>query len=350
MEFNLTNLVRPNVHAMKAYSSARDEYTGHEGVFLDANENPFPSAVNRYPDPYQRDLKEELAAVKRVQTNQIIVGNGSDEILDLLFRAFCIPGKDKVVTIKPTYGMYYVLAQTNDVQIIEAPMDPDFNLDGEAILASAEGAKMIVLCSPNNPTGNLLNRNVIIDILTKFNGLVVIDEAYIDFSNGKTFLQELNNFPNLFVSQTLSKAYGMAGIRVGLGFGNVEVVDILNKLKPPYNVNELSQKFALARLRDVKQVAEEVLQILLERSRVLAMLQESKHVERIYRTDANFILFRVANADDLYQHFARNQVVVRNRTKQFGCENCLRVSIGTHEENERFIQVLNEYDDLEPNN
>jgi histidinol-phosphate aminotransferase len=291
-----------------------------------------------------------LAAVKRVQTNQIIVGNGSDEILDLLFRAFCIPGKDKVVTIKPTYGMYDVLAQTNDVQIIEVPLDPDFNLDGEAILASAEGAKMIVLCSPNNPTGNLLNRNVIIDILTEFNGLVVIDEAYIDFSNGKTFLQELNNFPNLFVSQTLSKAYGMAGIRVGLGFGNVEVVDILNKLKPPYNVNELSQKFALARLRDVKQVAEEVLQILLERSRVLAMLQESKHVERIYRTDANFILFRVANADDLYQHFARNQVVVRNRTKQFGCENCLRVSIGTHEENERFIQVLNEYDDLEPNN
>lgn len=350
MEFNLTNLVRPNVHTMKAYSSARDEYTGHEGVFLDANENPFPSAVNRYPDPYQRDLKEELAAVKRVQTNQIIVGNGSDEILDLLFRAFCIPGKDKVVTIKPTYGMYDVLAQTNDVQIIEVPLDPDFNLDGEAILASAEGAKMIVLCSPNNPTGNLLNRNVIIDILTKFNGLVVIDEAYIDFSNGKTFLQELNNFPNLFVSQTLSKAYGMAGIRVGLGFGNVEVVEILNKLKPPYNVNELSQKFALARLRDVKQVAEEVLQILLERSRVLAMLQESKHVERIYRTDANFILFRVANADDLYQHFARNQVVVRNRTKQFGCENCLRVSIGTHEENERFIQVLNEYDDLEPNN
>lgn len=350
MEFNLTNLVRPNVHAMKAYSSARDEYTGHEGVFLDANENPFPSAVNRYPDPYQRDLKEELAAVKRVQTNQIIVGNGSDEILDLLFRAFCIPGKDKVVTIKPTYGMYDVLAQTNDVQIIEVPLEPDFNLDGEAILASAEGAKMIVLCSPNNPTGNLLNRNVIIDILTKFNGLVVIDEAYIDFSNGKTFLQELNNFPNLFVSQTLSKAYGMAGIRVGLGFGNAEVVDILNKLKPPYNVNELSQKFALARLRDVKQVAEEVLQILLERSRVLAMLQESKHVERIYRTDANFILFRVANADDLYQHFARNQVVVRNRTKQFGCENCLRVSIGTHEENERFIQVLNEYDDLEPNN
>ena len=350
MEFNLTNLVRPNVHAMKAYSSARDEYTGHEGVFLDANENPFASAVNRYPDPYQRDLKEELAAVKRVQTNQIIVGNGSDEILDLLFRAFCIPGKDKVVTIKPTYGMYDVLAQTNDVQIIEVPLDPDFNLDGEAILASAEGAKMIVLCSPNNPTGNLLNRNVIIDILTKFNGLVVIDEAYIDFSNGKTFLQELNNFPNLFVSQTLSKAYGMAGIRVGLGFGNAEVVDILNKLKPPYNVNELSQKFALARLRDVKQVAEEVLQILLERSRVLAMLQESKHVERIYRTDANFILFRVANADDLYQHFARNQVVVRNRTKQFGCENCLRVSIGTHEENECFIQVLNEYDDLEPNN
>ncbi len=343
MEFNIKNLVRPNVLAMKAYSSARDEYTGKEGVFLDANENPFPSSVNRYPDPYQRELKEEIAKVKGVETNQIIVGNGSDELLDLLFRAFCVPGKDTVVTIKPSYGMYDVLAQTNDIKLIEVPLDDDFYLNGEAILESAHSAKMIVLCSPNNPTGNLLNRNVILDILSKFSGLVVIDEAYIDFSNGKTFLQELNNFSNLFVSQTMSKAYGMAGIRVGLGFGNVEVIDILNKIKPPYNVNELSQKFALARLRDVKQVAEEVLQLLLERSRVLAILQVNKHVERIYRTDANFILFKVANADDLYQHFASNQVVVRNRTKQFGCENCLRVSIGTHEENERFIQILNEF-------
>ena len=343
MEFNLNTLVRPNVLAMKAYSSARDEYTSKEGVFLDANENPFPSAVNRYPDPYQRELKEELAKVKGIQANQIIIGNGSDELLDLLFRAFCVPGKDSVVTIKPSYGMYDVLAQTNDVKLTEVALDADFNLDGDALLASAKGAKMIILCSPNNPTGNLLNRNVILDVLSKFNGIVVIDEAYIDFSNGKTFLQELSNSPNLFVSQTMSKAYGMAGIRVGLGFGSVEVIDILNKLKPPYNVNELSQKFALARLRDVKQVAEEVLQILLERSRVLAFLQESKHVERIYRTDANFILFKVANADDLYDFFAKNGVVVRNRSKQFGCENCLRVSIGTHEENERFIQVLNEY-------
>lgn len=346
MEFNIKNLVRPNVLAMKAYSSARDEYTGKEGVFLDANENPFPSSVNRYPDPYQRELKEEIAQVKGVETNQIIVGNGSDELLDLLFRAFCVPGKDTVVTIKPSYGMYDVLAQTNAVKLIEVSLDTDFNLNGESILESAKGAKMIVLCSPNNPTGNLLNRNVILDILSKFSGLVVIDEAYIDFSNGKTFLQELNNFPNLFVSQTMSKAYGMAGIRVGLGFGNVEVIDILNKIKPPYNVNELSQKFALARLRDVKQVAEEVLQVLLERSIVLALLQENKHIERIYRTDANFILFKVVNADDLYKHFASNQVVVRNRTKQFGCENCLRVSIGTHEENERFIKVLNQYENL----
>ena len=346
MEFNLKNLVRPNILAMKSYSSARDEYIGKEGIFLDANENPFPSSVNRYPDPYQRELKEELAKVKGVATNQIIVGNGSDEVLDLLFRAFCVPGKDTVVTIKPSYGMYDVLAQTNDVKLIEVALDADFNLNGEAILESAKGAKMIILCSPNNPTGNLLNRNVILDLLSKFSGLVIVDEAYIDFSNGKTFLQELNKYPNLFVSQTMSKAYGMAGVRVGLGFGNVEVIDLLNKVKPPYNVNQLSQKFALARLKDVKQVAEEVLQILLERSRLLAHLQESKHVERIYRTDANFILFKVANADDLYKHFAKNQVVVRNRSKQFGCENCLRVSIGTHEENERFITVLNEYNSL----
>jgi len=343
MEFNLTNLVRPNIRGMKAYSSARDEYTSKEGVFLDANENPFPSAVNRYPDPYQRELKEELAKVKGVETNQIIVGNGSDEVLDLLFRAFCVPGKDTVVTIKPSYGMYDVLAQTNDVKLIEVPLDAAFNLNGESILESAKGAKMIILCSPNNPTGNLLNRNVILDLLRKFSGIVVIDEAYIDFSNGKTFLQELNNYPNLVVSQTMSKAYGMAGIRVGLGFGNVEVIDILNKLKPPYNVNELSQKFALARLKDVKQVASEVMQVLLERSRLLALLKENKHVAHIYRTDANFILFKVENANDVYNHFAKNKVVVRNRTNQFGCENCLRVTIGTHEENERFIQVLNEY-------
>ena len=340
MSFKLENIIRPNVLSMEPYSSARDEYEGNEGVFLDANENPYPSAVNRYPDPYQRKLKLELARVKGISEEQILVGNGSDEVLDLLFRACCIPGSDTVVSIKPSYGMYKVLAQTNDVNLIEVPLDADFNLDAISILTSAKGAKMIILCSPNNPTGNLLNRNEIIKVLNEFKGLVVIDEAYIDFSNGKTFLQELSNFPNLVVIQTLSKAYGMAGIRVGLAFASPDVIAVLNKIKPPYNVNSVSQNFALARLKDMEKVTQEVMQILLERSRVLEVLLQTPWIEKIFRTDANFILFKVPNANELYDFFAQHRVVVRNRSKQYNCENCLRVSIGTHEENERFIAVL----------
>lgn len=343
MSFKIENIARANVLAIDPYASARDEFDGAGEVFLDANENPFPSAVNRYPDPYQKELKAEIAKVKGIQETQIIVGNGSDEVLDLLFRAFCEPGKDTVVTIKPTYGMYNVLAKTNDVNLVEVPLDSDFNLDASAILTSAKAAKMIVLCSPNNPTGNLLNRNEIIKILNEFHGLVVIDEAYIDFSNGKTFLKELSNYENLFVCQTLSKAYGMAGIRIGLGFGNPKVIDLLNKIKPPYNVNTVSQNFALARLKDMKTVSQEVMQILLERSRVLEFMMNSEVIEKIYRTDANFVLFKVKNANELYHFFAENGVVVRNRSKQFGCENCLRVTIGTHEENERFRMVLEAY-------
>lgn len=343
MSFKIENIARANVLAMDPYASARDEFDGAGEVFLDANENPFPSAVNRYPDPYQKELKAEIAKVKGIQETQIIVGNGSDEVLDLLFRAFCEPGKDTVVTIKPTYGMYNVLAKTNDVNLVEVPLDSDFNLDASAILTSAKAAKMIVLCSPNNPTGNLLNRNEIIKILNDFHGLVVIDEAYIDFSNGKTFLKELSNYENLFVCQTLSKAYGMAGIRIGLGFGNPKVIDLLNKIKPPYNVNTVSQNFALARLKDMKTVSQEVMQILLERSRVLEFMMNSEVIEQLYRTDANFVLFKVKNANELYHFFAENGVVVRNRSKQFGCENCLRVTIGTHEENERFRMVLEAY-------
>lgn len=343
MSFKIENIARANVLAMDPYASARDEFDGAGEVFLDANENPFPSAVNRYPDPYQKELKAEIAKVKGIQETQIIVGNGSDEVLDLLFRAFCEPAKDTVVTIKPSYGMYNVLAKTNDVNLVEVPLDSDFNLDASAILTSAKAAKMIVLCSPNNPTGNLLNRNEISKILNEFHGLVVIDEAYIDFSNGKTFLKELSNYENLFVCQTLSKAYGMAGVRIGLGFGNPNVIDLLNKIKPPYNVNTVSQNFALARLKDMKTVSQEVMQILLERSRVLEFMMNSEVIEKIYRTDANFVLFKVKNANELYHFFAENGVVVRNRSKQFGCENCLRVTIGTHEENERFRMVLEAY-------
>jgi histidinol-phosphate aminotransferase len=261
--FEIEKYARPNVLHMQAYSSARDEYNGTNGILLDANENPFPSAVNRYSDPYQKELKAELATIKKISEDHIFISNGSDEVLDLIYRAFCIPGKDIVVTVKPSYGMYKVLADINDLHLIEVPLDTAFNLDSTAVLEAAEGAKIIVLCSPNNPSGNLLNRNEVMKIVENFSGLVVVDEAYIDFSNGKSLITELDNHQNLFVSQTLSKAYGLAGIRVGMGFAAPKVINLLNKIKPPYNVNSLSQRFALARLRDMDSVSKEVLDTLL---------------------------------------------------------------------------------------
>lgn len=346
MKFDLELLIRKNVLEAQPYSSARDEYTGNEGVFLDANENPFSSATNRYPDPYQRTLKKEIARIKKTTEEQVFIGNGSDEVLDLLFRVFCNPGKDKVVTIKPSYGMYKVLAGINDVEIVEVGLTDDFGLDADAVLSASADTKLIILCSPNNPTGNLLNRNEVVKIVNSFNGIVVVDEAYIDFSNGKSLLTELDSCPNLVVVQTLSKAYGMAGIRVGLGFASREIIGYLNKVKPPYNVNVLSQNFALARVKDLEKVTEEVMQILLERSRVLAYLSNNPSVLKIYRTDANFILFKVHDANALYDYFAQNGVIVRNRSTQYKCENCIRVTIGTFEENERFIQVFNAYNNI----
>jgi len=340
---NFKNIIRKNILELAPYSSARDEFGGIDGIFLDANENPFNSAVNRYPDPYQMELKEIVAKYKGVNVNQLIVGNGSDEILDLIVRATCEPGKDEIVTITPTYGMYKVIANINNIKLIEVPLTDSFDLDKEKILESSKNAKLIMLCSPNNPTGNLLNRNDILEIAERFEGIVVVDEAYIDFSNGKTLLQNLNDQANIFVCQTLSKAYGLAGIRVGFGFGATQLIDVLNKIKPPYNVNELSQKFAIARLKDINTVSSEVMQILLERSRVLEELMRIPAVLRLYRTDANFILFQVDNADKLYNFFVKNEVIVRNRTNLPGCKNCLRVTIGTSEENDRFLHVLKSY-------
>jgi histidinol-phosphate aminotransferase len=340
---NFKEIIRKNVQDLAPYSSARDEFEGIDGIFLDANENPFKSAVNRYPDPYQKELKELVAKYKGVAVNQLLVGNGSDEILDLIVRATCEPGEDEIVTISPTYGMYKVIANINNVAITEVPLDENFDIDTAAVMEVAKKAKLIMLCSPNNPTGNLLNRNAILEIAEVFDGIVVVDEAYIDFSNGKTLLQNLNDYDNLFVCQTLSKAYGLAGIRVGFGFGHTALVDVLNKIKPPYNVNELSQKFAIARLKDMNTVSSEVMQILLERSRVLEELIRCPSVLKIYRTDANFILFKVENADKLYNYFIKNEVIVRNRTNVPGCKNCLRVTIGTSEENDRFLQVLKSY-------
>jgi histidinol-phosphate aminotransferase len=339
-KINVQQLVRPNLRDLTPYSSARDEFTGARGVFLDANENPFPTAVNRYPDPHHRALKKKLAYLKGVMEEEILIGNGSDEVLDLLFRAFCEPGIDKIVTIKPSYGMYNVLANINNIEIEEVALTTTFDIDEEAILKAAEGAKMIVLCSPNNPTGNILNIDKIKIILEKFDGLVVVDEAYIDFSSSASLIGILSDFENLFVSQTLSKAFGLAGIRVGIGLGNVEVIELLHKIKPPYNVNSLSQEVALKRLENSSKVEEELIQIKMERSRIEEYLQQNELVKTVFPTDANFILFEVSDANIFYTYFVEHNVIVRNRTNVFGCNNCLRVTIGTKEENNRFIAVF----------
>ncbi len=337
---NLEAIVRKNVLALTPYSSARDEFTGDEGVFLDANENPFPSNVNRYPDPQQRKLKRKIADLRSIDQDQIIIGNGSDEILDLVFRAFCEPGKDFVVAIKPSYGMYKVLANTNDVQLAEVSLDHGFDLDVDATLAVSEGAKMMILCSPNNPTGNILSLDRIKKILDEFNGLVLVDEAYIDFADSSSLLSLLNDYQNLMISQTFSKAFGMAGIRVGVGYAHHSIIEFLNRIKPPYNVNTVSQELALARLESIDVVLSEVTQLKLERSRLINYLEHNKQVLEVYPTDANFVLFKVKDANRTYERLIEHKLIIRNRTSTYNCKNCLRLTVGTKEENNRFMVVF----------
>ena len=339
-EINLESLVRNNVLALTPYSSARDEFTGGEGVFLDANENPFPSNVNRYPDPHQRKLKKKIAELRSIDSDQMIIGNGSDEILDLVFRAFCEPRKDFVVAIKPSYGMYNVLANTNDVKLTEVSLDHDFDLDVDATLALSAGAKMIILCSPNNPTGNILSLDRISRILDEFNGLVLVDEAYIDFADSPSLLSLLNDYQNLMISQTFSKAFGMAGIRVGVGYAHPSIVEVLNRIKPPYNVNTVSQELAFARLENIDQVLSEVTQLKLERSRLITYLEHNDHVFEVYPTDSNFVLFKVKDANKTYERLVEHKLIIRNRTSAYNCENCLRLTVGTKEENNRFMEVF----------
>ncbi|PZX64925.1 histidinol-phosphate aminotransferase [Salegentibacter mishustinae] len=342
-EFNINNLVRSNVAGLKPYSSARDEYqsTGSEMVFLDANENPFQTDVNRYPDPQQRSLKTELAKIKNVFTEHILLGNGSDEVLDLLFRAFCEPGKDNVITLPPTYGMYKVLANINNIENREVLLNSDFEPNVEEILDSVDqNTKMIFLCSPNNPTGNSFSEEKIIYILENFNGLVVIDEAYIDFSNKESWLNKLKEYPNLVITQTLSKAFGMAGIRLGICYASVEIIQILNKIKPPYNVNELTQLRALDRVLNKEEVDSEIADLLKQRVILSEALVEVNFIENIYPSDANFILVKVDDATKRYDQLLEKGIVIRNRTTQPLCENTLRFTIGTGEENKKLIEAL----------
>jgi histidinol-phosphate aminotransferase len=342
--FDINNLVRENVKLMKPYSSARDEFEDFDTadmIFLDANENPFENGVNRYPDPQQSNVKKVLAKQKRVKANQILLGNGSDEVLDLIFRAFCEPKIDNVITLPPTYGMYGVLANINAVENREVLLSNDFQPQVEKILnAVDENTKIIFLCSPNNPTANSFSDESVVKLLQNFKGLVVIDEAYIDFSKKQSWMNELDEYPNLVITQTLSKAYGLAGIRLGICYASAEIISVLNKIKPPYNVNELTQLRALERLSDPDKITSEINSIIAQREKLLEVLIDVKFVEKIYPTEANFILIKVDDANKRYNELIAKGIVIRNRTTQPLCENTLRLTIGTEEENTKLIEVL----------
>ena len=344
MSFDLQKLVRSHIADLQSYSSARDEFdpVEREVVYLDANENPFDNGVNRYPDPQQRKLKEVIARRRGVAANQLLLGNGSDEVLDLIFRAFCIPNQDKIIVMPPTYGMYRVLANINCVPLTEVPLNNDFQLVTKKIINQISSqTKAIFLCSPNNPSGNSFLREDILTLLQSFTGLVVIDEAYIDFSTQKSLVSELSSYPNLIITQTLSKAYGLAGIRLGICIASEEIVDILNKIKPPYNINSLTQERAISDLKDWDTTQEQITQLIAERKGLFAQLEKISFVEKVYPSDANFLLVRVDDANKRYAQLIQNDIVVRNRSKQVGCENCLRFSVGTPQENQILIETLN---------
>ncbi|WP_298367369.1 histidinol-phosphate transaminase [uncultured Lutibacter sp.] len=339
----IKDLVRDNIKSLKPYSSARDEFKefNSDMIFLDANENPHENGVNRYPDPQQTTVKKELAKIKKVKENQILLGNGSDEVLDLIFRAFCEPKQDNIITLPPTYGMYKVLANINNIEEREVLLTKGFEPSIKLILERADkNSKILFLCSPNNPTGNSFSKESIEVLLSTFNGIVVLDEAYIDFSSKKSWLKRLNEFPNLIITQTLSKAYGMAGIRLGICYASSEIISILNKIKPPYNVNKLTQKKALKRLLNIGDVKAEIKKILKERSRLIKKLEDVEYVEEIYKTDANFVLIKVDDANKRYAQLVEKGIVIRNRTTQPLCDNTLRLTVGTKKETKLLIKAL----------
>ena len=343
MVFSIEHLIRDNVRELEPYSSARDDYVsdGSEKVFMDANENPFENGLNRYPDPQQRNLKTILAQMKNLDETQILLGNGSDEVLDLIFRAFCEPQKDNIITIPPTYGMYKVLAGINAVENRQVVLNEDFQLDVEGILGQTdERTKLIFICSPNNPTGNLFQEEDIMSILKGFRGILVIDEAYIDFSRSDSWIQQLENYSNLIVTQTLSKAYGMAGIRLGICYGSAEIISVLNRIKPPYNVNELTQRQAANSLEDLESVREQVKVLLSERDKLADALVNISYIQKVFPSDANFIMVRVDNADLRYRQILDQGVVLRNRSSLPRCENALRITVGTAEENKKLLKIL----------
>ena len=339
----LEELVRPNIRALKPYSTARDEFSGGEiTTWLDANENPYDNGVNRYPDPHQKLLKQKIAALKGVREEQVFIGNGSDEAIDLCYRIFCRPGVDNAVSIAPTYGMYRVAAQTNGVELREVPLGADFSLPVEALLAAADGrTKLLWLCSPNNPTGNAFPAQEIESLLRRFDGIVVLDEAYIDFADGGGFLPRLGEFPNLIILQTLSKAWGMAGLRLGLAFASEEIAGLFGRVKYPYNINTLTQRAVAESLR--RDISAEVAAIRAERSRLAAALAACPCIGQVYPSEGNFLLVRTAAPDLLYRELVAAGVIVRNRSRIAGCEGCLRITVGTPAENARMIETVKNF-------
>ncbi|SEQ44840.1 histidinol-phosphate aminotransferase [Hyunsoonleella jejuensis] len=340
---DIKKLIRPNVKVLKPYSSARDEYQGNSDamVFLDANENPFENGVNRYPDPQQRSVKSLLSEIKGIPQQNILLGNGSDEVLDLIFRAFCEPNEDNIITLPPTYGMYSVLANINAIGIKTVQLSANFQPKVDEILNIADSnSKLLFLCSPNNPTGNSFEAQSIERLIKAFKGVVVIDEAYIDFSKEESWIRRLNEFPNLIVTQTLSKAYGMAGIRLGICYASEGIISVLNRIKPPYNVNELTQQKAIEQLEETKITQQQVQVILEERTVLIDKLSEIDFIFKIYPSDANFVLVKVDDATKRYNQLIEKGIVIRNRTTQPGCENCLRFTVGTPAENEILINTL----------
>lgn len=349
MSFQIENILRKNIRDLKPYSSARDEFKGKEGVFFDANENPFgsvlPENYNRYPDPLQLELKDKLSKVKGVPVQNIFLGNGSDEAIDILFRAFCNPAIDNAIICPPTYGMYEVSAAINDVKIITVPLTPEtFQLDTENILkAITENTKLFFVCCPNNPTGNGVKWSSIKTILETFKGIVVIDEAYINFASYNSLVPELLNYPNLIILQTLSKAWGLAGLRIGMAFASKEIIDIFNKIKPPYNINSASQAAALKALEEVNQINEMIKIIVAEREVLRKALETFSFITKVFPSEANFLLVKMNDPNKVYNYLIAKNIIVRNRSTIKLCEGCLRITIGTKEENKLLIESLQTY-------
>ena len=338
---NINKLLRKNISNLQPYSSARSEFKGEASVFLDANENPFNAPFNRYPDPLQAKLKAAIAAVKGVPTHQIFLGNGSDEPIDLLYRAFCEPRIDNVVAIDPTYGMYKVCADINDVEYRKVLLQDNFDFTANELLkATDENSKIIWLCSPNNPTGNSLNSLEIENTLKDFHGIVVVDEAYIDFSAQPSFLKTLNQYPNLVVLQTLSKAWGSAAIRLGMAFASPAIIQVLSNIKYPYNINILTQEQALRAIQNKAQVEQWVETLMAERKQLIQALKQLPLIKHIYPTDANFVLVKVDDANAMYQYLVKNSIIVRNRNTVSLCAGCIRITVGTPEENTALLESL----------